>query len=87
MKPLTREQFDRVTSRPMPPLKVLKVSTITQSGITAFPKNAEARDYPALLADECQTVADTYGLPVSFSGPCGDHTVFFPHIQEKTLDQ
>lgn len=83
MKPLTRAQFERATAKPMPPLKVLKVS-ITKVGINAFPKDAEARDYPALLARECQSVANTYGLPVSLSGPYGDNCTFLPQKQKST---
>ncbi len=62
-----------------PPMtRLTKIITLGHT-ITMMPVEAESYDWPALMAGECQRVADYYQRPVSFSGrESGDRHTFIP---------
>lgn len=62
----------------------VRFGPVSQVNIQASPLNAEAREDPAAIAQECQAIADEHRLPVAFScellrGGVSRH-VFYPRV-------
>ncbi len=62
-----------------PTLTLTKISVRSQVNVIMSPVNAEAYDYPARIAAECQAVANYYQQPVVLDGKhLNDRHTFHP---------
>jgi hypothetical protein len=58
--------------------RFIKVHVTSQVDAMVGPANAEACDYPAAMAAECQDLSDRIQLPVVLSGARQDRHTFYP---------